>query len=144
MNNVAMMNAIVRNDYEYLALENHNWDRQTIVMIFKCSQDLMTVRKRINEYKRPSSVYSGYGYEIDGFLNFDYQLSEHDPANRNVRIVYCNMSIMTEEKVNERFGSGYIIYIERKGESNDRHNIGLPEISCKQRVDGKVWTEPTD
>ena len=59
-----------------------------------------------------------------------------NPANRNVRLVYCDGSRMTLDEIIDRFSDGYIIKVERKeGNYIGTSRIGreLPEISCRTR-----------
>lgn len=113
------------------------WDRQTITMMCEDMDMINDIRGKINKVKKPNSTYNGTHHIIDGFVNLVYDPKEVDPANRNVRIVYCDMSHMREIDVYERFRGSYIINIGRsvyyaKYESRQTSR-GIFEIPSKQR-----------
>lgn len=42
------------------------------------------------------------------------------PENRNVRVVYCDMTKMSMQEVNQRFSDGYIMKVERSEDNVSR------------------------
>jgi hypothetical protein len=112
------------------------WDRQTVVILCGSSQISCKMRSYVGRRKSPSSHSYGNGYQIDIFTNLNYSKNEKDPAMRNIRIVYCDMSIMNMREVNSRFPNSYIIIMRDKGDElingNDTRRIGreIPQISC--------------
>ena len=117
--------------YQFLVMENlWNWDRQTIV-IMSSKEILNEMSKHFTRNRRQSSHYECDRYTIDGFVNMNYHPSETDPANRNVRIVYCNEEVMEYSEIIDRFQNSYIIRV-RRGEEIDgiqRLDRTVPEIS---------------
>ena len=116
--------------YKLMARVPDTWDRQTMVMLYYDDRTIGDI-KRYLSHRRPNSHVDGYGYEIDGYVNLGYNEWENDPANRNVRIVYCDMRIMTPAQVDDRFPNSYIIRVERR-EDDDTRRIGreIPQIPC--------------
>lgn len=107
------------------------WDRQTIVMICDSQHTIDRIRNILGRRRSPSSHTYSRGYEIDGYVNLNYSKSEKDPANRNVRIVYCNDRIMTMREVDDRFPNSYIFKVKGKEDDYDTRRISreIPQIS---------------
>lgn len=91
------------------------WDRQTVVLLCDNQDMIDHVRSSIHHNRRPNSIHQNVGYSIDGFVNLNYNRGEKDPANRNVRIVYCNLEHIKIEEIYKRFECSYIIKVERSG-----------------------------
>lgn len=81
---------------------------------------LKNVMRSIQSRRRPQSLYEGYGYKIHGFVNLNYSKNEKKSENRNVRIVYCDMTKISMQEVNQRFSDGYIIKVERSEDNVSR------------------------
>lgn len=121
---------IARDKYILFTNPPRIWDRQTFV--FLCEDDnIVRDIKRYLSHRKSNSHVDSVGYEIDGYVNLNYDPHEKDPANRNVRIVYCDMRIMTPAQVDDRFPNSYIVKVERR-EDNDTRRIGreIPQIPC--------------
>lgn len=122
----------VDDKYNIESIKPMTWDRQTLLILCPSSNIQDEVIRLFRTNRKPQSNTIGRGYKIDGFVNMDYKPNERDPANRNVRIIYCNMEIMTREEIYDRFPNSYIIKVEEKGGyDNATPRIGreLPQIS---------------
>lgn len=128
MHNEIMDNGTYDVAYKY----NGFWDRQTIVMMCQSAEDAIGIRKLLGRRRSPSSHSMGNGYQIDVYTNINYEVWERDPAKRNVRIVYCDMNIMTLKEINDRFPNSYMLIIRRGDKKYGSQFIGgkVPEISC--------------
>ena len=126
----SMALAIGRYDVSAISICDWIWDRQTIVLLCADREVMDGVQKTLRDIRRPNSSQYSDHYNIDGFVNLDYNIYEKDPANRNVRIVYCNMERMAMDEVYRRFQCSYIINVERS-EPNGTSRIGrgIPKIS---------------
>lgn len=123
--------ALLADRYRLSTIElPYGWDRQTIVMVCEDNDVLNEIRDMIRDRRRPNTVCNSVNYGIDGFINLNYKMYESDPANRVVRIVYCNRERMTFREISDRFQCGYIIRVERS-ESNGTPRISreIPEVS---------------
>lgn len=133
MNNIGFISndmALATKGYGVSAIPVHwVWDRQTIVLLCEDSSMIADIQSYIFKIRKPNSMYHGRIYSITGFVNLDYKTYEKDPANRNVRIVYCDMEYMKMEEVYDRFKGSYIIKVERS-ESNGTSRISreLPQV----------------
>ena len=132
-----MHNDIVTSGYDIWIQGNDRgfmWDRQTVVMLCDNNNVAEGIRKELGRRRPPSSHTSSKGYEIDGYVNLNYSVDERDPANRNVRIVYCDMQIMTIEQVNDRFPNSYMIKVKERrdkiGDATQRIGRKVLEIPC--------------
>lgn len=94
------------------------WDHQTVVLLI--DGNIEDVMRSIQSRRRPQSLYDGYGYKIHGFVNLNYSKNERRPENRNVRVVYCDMTKMSMQEVNQRFSDGYIMKVERSEDNVSR------------------------
>ena len=111
--------------YDVSAISPFMWDRQTIVLLCDSRNTIENIRNILRSNRKPNSTQYNTNYDIDGFVNLDYNPRETDPANRNVRIVYCDMEHMDMKEVNERFQCSYMIRIKaERSETN-----GTPRIS---------------
>ena len=99
------------------------WDRQTIVLLCANREIMNDVQETLRSSRKPNSSQYSDHYNIDGFVNLNYSIHEKDPANRNVRIVYCDMERMTKDEVYRRFQCSYMIRVGRS-ESNGTPRIG--------------------
>lgn len=114
---------------EVLSCNDYNgfiWDRQTVVVYCNDMDELNEVRDYLRTRHRPNTTSMGNNYRIDIFVNLDYSMHERDPANRNIRIVYCTKELSIEE-VNTRFPGCYIVRVKDRKENNH----GTPRISRK-------------
>lgn len=87
------------------------WDHQTVVLLCD-NNNIDNIMRLIRSRRRPNSISSGFGYYIHGFVNLNYDIYEVRPEYRNIRIVYCNMDIMSIEEVINRFSCSYIFNVE--------------------------------
>lgn len=129
-----MHNEIVDNGtYDVAYRYNGFWDRQTIVMMCQSEEDVIGVRELLGRRRSPSSHSMGNRYQIDVYTNLNYEVWERDPARRNVRIVYCDMNIMTLKEINDRFPNSYMLIVRRGDKKYGTRCAGreIPEISCK-------------
>lgn len=94
------------------------WDHQTVVLLI--DGNIEDVMRSIQSRRRPQSLYDGYGYKIHGFVNLNYSKNEKRPENRNVRVVYCDMTKMSMQEVNQRFSDSYIMKVERSEDNVSR------------------------
>ena len=93
-------------------IEPDNWDRQTLAILFNNLEVGKILQDQIRREHKPVSTSIGDGYSIDIYVNMNYEKWEKDPALRNIRVVYCDMTILSEESVNKRFPNAYIIRVE--------------------------------
>lgn len=130
MNDIGFISpAVTSLPYRLSAYKPELWDRQTVVLL--CNNvNINELRKHIRSIHRPNATSSGSNYEIDIFVNLNYKKGEPDPANRNIRIIYCDSEDITMESINNRFPNGYIITVERS-ELNGTPRISreIPKIS---------------
>lgn len=137
MNSIGFMEkevimAIRNKKYEVNFESTRRWDRQTIVIMCDNKDTIEEIRNNINKSRKPNVGHCCENYRIDGFVNLVYDPREIDPANRNVRIVYCDMSHMRSAEVYERFQCSYIIRVERSEQSGARQiSRRIPKISGK-------------
>lgn len=94
------------------------WDHQTVVLLI--DGNIEDVMRSIRSRRRPQSLYDGYGYKIYGFVNLNYSKNGKRPENRNVRVVYCDITKISIQEVNQRFSDGYIVKVERSEDNVSR------------------------
>ena len=120
---------------QYIGAYNR-WDHQTIVFICNDNTECNRISSLLRSRRKNQSHTDSANYQIDGFVNLNYSPNEKNPANRNVRLVYCDGSRMTLDEIIDRFSDGYIIKVERKEDNyigTSRISRELPQIPCRTR-----------
>lgn len=138
MNNIGFISpAVTSLPYRLSAYEPELWDRQTVVLLCGDDIDINELRRHIRNIHKPNAVSNGSNYDIDIFVNLNYKMGEPDPANRSVRIIYCNTKSITMESINNRFPNSYIIKVDtmRGEEANGTSLFGraISQIPSRER-----------
>ncbi len=116
--------AIVGLPVQTCVMIDGKWDRQTVV-IYCDEHRLDSIRHHIHKVHRPHATSNIPHGIIDVFVNLNYSPSERDPANRNIRIVYCSKELSVEEIIN-RFPNCYILLENEKGDNVGWNTQNLP------------------
>ena len=116
---------------KYMDMEPIEWDRQTLAILFYSNNVGNYAKDDIRSRYKPTSHSEGNGYEIDVYTNLNYSKFERDHAMRNIRVVYCDMNILSDQSVNNRFPNAYIVRVKERSEEVDTQRISreIPQIS---------------
>lgn len=114
--------------------DGFKWDRQTVV-VSASGDNTKLLRQHFRQFHKPQATSHGTAYDIDVFVNLNYDMYERDPAKRCIRIVYADSDILSIEEISKRFPNSYILITETGKEvyqdGTPRISGAVPQIPCR-------------